>query len=263
MWELITTFISKEAAISIVIAIVAIVVYFVLKKVIKKFIAKQEKNSNISRKKRTYIKLFSNILKYLIFIIAILAILQVNGINVSSLVAGLGVASVIAGLALKDAFGDIIMGINIVVDDYFSVGDVLKIDNVEGKVLQVGLKTTKLKDVNTEDTLIIANRQIIQALKLSNQLDIDIPLPYEEKVVDMEKIIREAMSKIEKLEHVTSIEYRGIKEFGDSAIYYKIRMYCKPEYKAQTKRDANRIIKLELDANNIDIPYQQIDVHNA
>ena len=259
--EQITSFISKEILISIAIAIVAIVVYFILKKVIKKFVLKQEKNSSLSRKKKTYIRLFSNILKYLILIIALLAILQVNGVNVSSLAAGLGVASVIVGIALKDAFGDIIMGINIVVDDYFSVGDVLKIDNVEGKVLQVGLKTTKLIDVNTQDTLIIANRNILKALKISNQLDIDIPLPYEEKVVDMEKIIDDAMSIIEKLEHVTSIEYRGIKEFGDSAIYYKIRMYCKPEYKAQTKRDANRIIKLKFDENNVQIPYTQIDVH--
>ena len=69
------------------------------------------------------------------------------------------------------------------------------------------------------------------------------------------------MHKIEQLEHITYIEYRGIKEFGESAVYYKIRMYCKPEYKAQTKRDANRIIKLELDNNNIAIPYKQIDVH--
>ena len=261
MWEQITKFISKEIIISIVIAIVAIVVYFILKKFIRKIIEKHENNKNVSRKKKTYIKLFSNILKYLILIIAVLAILQVNGVNVSSLVAGLGVASVIVGLALQDAFKDIIMGINIIIDDYFSVGDVLKIDNIEGKVIRVGLKTTKLKDVNTEDEIIIANRQILEALKLSNQLDIDIPLPYEKKVVDMEEIIKTIMSKIETLEHVTSVEYRGIKEFGDSAIYYKIRMYCKPEFKAQTKRDANRIIKLELDTNNIDIPYMQIDLH--
>lgn len=253
--------VNKEICISICIIVFAIIIYFILKKFIKKIIEKQEKNSNISRKRRTYVKLSSNILKYLMIILVILAILQVNGVNVTSLIAGLGLASAIVGLALQDALKDVVMGINIIVDDYFSVGDVLKIDNIEGKVTEVGLKATKLRDVNTQDVIVVANRNIGEAVRLSNQLDIDIPLPYEKKIKEMEAIINEAMNKILKLDHVTDIEYRGINEFADSAIYYKIRLYCKPEYKAQTKRDANRIIKAELDENNISIPYMQIDVH--
>lgn len=263
MLEQIQKLFSNELCISIFIIIGAIIIYFILKKFVKKIIEKQENNKAMTRKRKTYAKLFSSVLKYLIIILAILSILQVNGVNVSSLLAGLGVASAIVGLALQDALKDIVMGVNIIVDDYFSVGDVLKIGNVEGKVIEVGLKTTKLRDVNTNDIFVIGNRNIGEALRLSNQLDIDIPLPYEENIKDMESILHSAMIKIDKLEHVTNVEYRGVKEFGDSAIYYKLRLYCKPDYKAQTKRDANRIIKLELDENNISIPYMQIDVHNA
>ena len=254
---------NKQIIISIAIVICGIVIYFILKKFIKKIIEKQENNSKMTRKRKTYAKLFSSILKYLMIILVIISILQVNGVNVSSLVAGLGLASAIVGLALQDALKDIVMGVNIIVDDYFSVGDVLKIKDIEGKVIEVGLKTTKLKDVNTNDVFVIANRNIGEALRLSNQLDIDIPLPYEENVTEMEEILHIAMKKIQKLEHVTNIEYRGLQHFGDSAIYYKLRLYCKPDFKAQTKRDANRIIKLELDANNIEIPYMQVDIHNC
>lgn len=263
MLENIQKIFSKEIIISVAIVISAIVIYFILKKFIKKIIEKQEKNKNMSRKRKTYAKLFSSILKYLMIILVILSVLQVNGVNVTSLIAGLGVASAIVGLALQDALKDVVMGVNIIVDDYFSVGDVLKINDVEGKVIEVGLKTTKMKDVNTNDVFVIANRNIGEALRLSNQLDIDVPLPYEENIKEMETILHSAMMKIDKLEHVTNVEYRGVKEFGDSAIFYKLRLYCKPDYKAQTKRDANRIIKLELDENDITIPYMQIDVHNA
>ena len=263
MFDNLFKIVNKEICISIVIVISAIIIYFILKKFIKKIIDNQEKNKKMSRKRKTYARLFSSILKYLMIILVILAVLQVNGVNVTSLVAGLGLASAIVGLALQDALKDVVMGVNIIIDDYFSVGDVLKINDVEGKVIEVGLKTTKMKDVNTNDIFVIANRNIGEALRLSNQLDIDIPLPYEEKVVEMEKILHGAMNKIMKLEHVTNIEYRGLKEFGDSAIYYKLRLYCKPDYKAQTKRDANRIIKLELDENGIAIPYMQVDVHNV
>ena len=218
-------------------------------------------NTKIDRKRKTYIKLFNNILKYILIILTVLAIMQVNGINVSSLIAGLGLASAIAGLALQDALKDIIMGVNIIVDDYFSVGDVVRINGVEGKVIEVGLKTTKIRDIYTNDTFVIANRNIGEATNISTQLDIDVPLPYEEKIENMEKVLEQATSKIEQIEEVVKVEYRGLQEFGESAIIYKIRLYCKPEFKPQIKRDANRIIKQELDANNIDIPYMQVDLH--
>lgn len=261
MLEKLQVILKKEICISIAIIIVAIIIYFFAKRIIQRLMNRNIQNTKIDRKRKTYIKLFNNILKYILIVLTALAIMQVNGINVSSLIAGLGLASAIAGLALQDALKDIIMGVNIIVDDYFSVGDVVKINGVEGKVIEVGLKTTKIKDVKTNDIFVVANRNIGEATNISTQLDIDVPLPYEKKVNDMEFILNEAIKKIEQEEGIVRAEYRGIQEFGDSAVFYKIRLYCKPENKPQIKRDANRIIKIELDANNIDIPYTQIDVH--
>ncbi|MBR3162780.1 MAG: mechanosensitive ion channel family protein [Clostridia bacterium] len=254
-------FMKKEIFISIAVIIVAFIVYFLIKKIIHRIMSRNESNSKIDRKRKTYMKLFNNIIKYILIILTVLAVMQINGINVSSLIAGLGLASAIAGLALQDALKDIIMGVNIIVDDYFSVGDVVKIKDVEGKVIEVGLKTTKIKDVKTNDTFVIANRNIGEATNISTQLDIDVPLPYERKVEDIENVLSCAINKIEQMDEIVKTEYRGIQEFGDSAIFYKLRLYCKPEFKPQVKRDANRIIKLELDANNIEIPYTQIDLH--
>lgn len=254
-------FMKKELLISAVIAIVAVVIYFLIKKIIHKLMNKNVANSKIDRKRKTYMKLFNNIIKYILIIVTVLAIMQINGVNVSSLLAGLGLASAIAGLALQDALKDIVMGVNIIVDDYFAVGDVVKINNVEGKVIEVGLKTTKLKDIITNNTFVIANRNIGEATNISTQLDIDVPLPYEKRIEDIESILGHAITKIEQIEDIVKAEYRGLQEFGDSAIFYKIRLYCKPEFKPQIRRDANRIIKLELDENNIDIPYMQIDLH--
>ena len=71
-------------------------------------------------------------------------ILQINGVNVSSIIAGVGVVSVIIGLALQDALKDIIMGVNVLVDDYFSLGDIVKLDDIEGKVVEIGIKNIKI-----------------------------------------------------------------------------------------------------------------------
>lgn len=262
MEEFLSNMMTREKYISIAIIIIGTIIYFISKKIIKKIIIRNENSPRLNKKKKTYLRLFNNILKYVLIIIIALLILQINGVNVTSIIASLGLVSVIAGFALQDALKDVIMGINIVIDDYFSVGDVLKIGDVEGKIIEIGLKSTRMKDINNGNVFVISNRNISEALNLSEQLDIDIPLPYEEKITKIEKIIDTMIEQISKLANVTNIEYKGLNEFADSAIYYKIRIFCKPEHKPQVKRDANRIIKLELDKNNINIPYKQIDIHN-
>ena len=251
--------ISKELIISVIIIILGILIYFIIKSIINRIL---DKRKYVSKKKKTYLKLFNSIFKYLIMAIVVIAVLQVNGINVSSIIAGLGIVSLIAGFALQDALKDIIMGFNIIVDEYYSIGDVIKIDNIEGKVLEVGLKSTKMKDINTNNIFIIANRNISKSHIISTQFDIDIPVPYNEKITRIENIIDDIIKQIKVMKNITDVEYRGLNKFGDSAIYYKIRMYAKAEYQPQLKRDINRIIKLELDRNNIDIPFMQIDIHN-
>ena len=251
--------ISTELIVSLIIVILGFLIYFLLKCLINKIL---DKRKYVSKKKKTYLKLFKSIFKYVILIVVVVLVLQVNGINVTSIIAGLGIASVIAGFALQDAIKDIIMGFNIIVDEYYSVGDVVRIGEIEGKVLELGLKSTKMVDINTNNTFVIANREISKSLVVSTQFDIDIPIPYKEKISRVESIIEEIISQVKDLKNITNIEYRGLNKFGESAIYYKIRMYAKAEYQPQLKRDVNRIIKLELDKNNIDIPYMQVDIHN-
>ena len=251
--------ISLELITSVIVVILGILIYFLLKSIINKIL---DKRKYVSKKKKTYLKLFKSIFKYLILLIVVVVVLQINGINVTSIVAGLGIASVIAGFALQDALKDIIMGFNIIVDEYYGVGDVVKIGDIEGKVLEVGLKSTKMQDINTNNIFIIANREISKSLIKSTQFDIDIPIPYSKKITDIESIIDNITNQVSNMKNITNVEYRGLNKFGDSAIYYKIRMYAKAEYQLQLKRDINRIIKLELDKNNIDIPFMQVDIHN-
>ena len=253
---------SKNFYITVIIIIASFFVYQITKNIINKFISKIKNDTRIDNRKRTYLRLFNSILKYIVIIAIVVIILQVNNINVSSIVAGIGLVSVIAGLALQDALKDIIMGFNIIIDGYFSVGDVLRINDVEGKVIEIGFKATKLQDINTENFFAVANRNIRQALVLSKQLDIDIPVPYELEVETIEPILESITEKISLLENVEDAKYKGVNEFADSATMYKIRIHCNPEFKPQIKRDANRIIKVEFDSNGIHIPYKQVDIHN-
>lgn len=242
---------------SLIIVIISLAVYNILNKIIN---GKSNKFM-ISNKSETYIKMLTSAFRYVIIILTILIILQINNVNVSGMLAGLGIVSVVIGLAIQDALKDIIRGFSILSDDYFQVGDVIKYGEIEAKVLVIGLKTTKVKSIFNQNIISIANRNIEQIEVVSKQLDIEIPLSYELTKQNAESIINECLENIKKNIKIQKCEYRGINKLDESSINYLIRIWCEQETKPQIKRDCLCTIVDTLEKNNIEIPYKQIDIH--
>jgi len=252
---------DKQVYMSLVTIALGIFSYLILRGIIIKFFNKKKAKTKLEKRRLTYFRLISNILKYLILIIVIVIVLQINGFNVASLVTGLGIVSLVAGLALQDALKDIIMGFNLIVDEYFSVGDVVKIGDVEGVVIELGLKATKIKDIRYGNILVIANRNISNAITLSNYNDVDVPLPYESSIKEIDKIMAKIVKEIENIDIINNPRYLGLNKFDESAILYKIVFESKPEDRFQAKREVNRIIKTMLEKEGLSIPYPQLDIH--
>lgn len=259
--EIINNIWSNNLVKSVVVIIVSILIY----KLISKILLKSENKSRgkrVGQKDKTVIRLIKNFMKYAFFIIVLFIILQINGIDVSSLIAGVGVLSIIIGFIVQDAFKDIIRGIDIISDSYFSVGDVVKYGEIEGKVLMVGLKTTKIEDIRNGNVVSIANRNIEQIEVVSNQLYITIPMPYEVKVDKAEKAIKEIIRELDKDERIETCEYKGVNNLSDSSIDYLLCVKSSPKEKLQVRRDCLRTVLLMLDKNKIEVPYKQIDIHS-
>ena len=159
---------------SIVIIVVSIIIYNALIFLITKISEKGTKKLLNTKRGKTYIKLVKSIIRYIFIIITLLVLLQANGINVSSMLAGVGIISVIIGFAVQDALKDIIKGFDIISDDYYQVGDVIKYGDIEGKVISVGIKTTKIEDIRSFNLISISNRNIEQVEVVSHLINIDV-----------------------------------------------------------------------------------------
>ena len=260
--ENIIKFITQSKIIN---SIIVIIVSFAIYRMIKSIISKSEKNDKIkeklNKKSRTYIRMTTSIIRYVFITITALIILQINGIDVSSMLAGVGIASVIIGLAVQDVLKDIIRGFNILSDNYFAVGDVINYGEYTGKVIVIGLRTTKIQDIATDNIISIANRNIEQVQIVSSSLYINFPMSYELPVNKAEEIIDEIMSEVKKSNDVQEITYKGVKELADSSIKYLLKVVCVPEKRLQVGRDVLGCILRILEKNNIQVPYNQIDVH--
>lgn len=258
-------FINNLFQSKIVNSIIIIVVSFTIYRIVKSISAKSEKNNKIkdklNKKSRTYIKMTNSIIRYVFIIITVLVLLQINGVDVSSMLAGVGIASVIIGLAVQDALKDIIRGINIISDGYFSLGDVVTYGEYTGKVLAIGLRTTKIQDIATDNIISIANRNIEQVQIVSNSLYVNFPMPYELPVDTAEEVIQDIMEEIKQVNDVEEVSYKGVKELAESSIKYLLKIVCIPERRLQVKRDALGCILRVLEKNNINVPYKQIDIH--
>lgn len=248
---------SPKLWISICIIIACIILWRFSKKGIEHFFIKE----NTKGRKATNTGVGLAILKALIFIIGIITILQVNDINVSSLVTGLGIIGIIVGFALQDILKDLLMGTYIIWDHFFMLGDVIKYGNIEGKVLSFNIKVTKLQDINTGNILTISNRNISQAEVLSDWQVILVPAPYDIPAVRMRDICRIICTEIEKIDLVTSCEFQGADQFDDSKINYRLLLHCPPEYHNPVRRKAYGVIQDVFAAHDIQIPYNQLDVH--
>lgn len=246
--------------------IIYILLGWIVYQIIKGIIIRNTKRLKKKRQK-TMQKLIQNIVKYVIIILVGATILNILGVNVTSIVAGLGVVSVILSLALKDVMQDILAGLSIIFEDQFDIGDLVEINGFTGTVIDLGLKSTKIKSY--ENTIkIISNRSIIEVINYSKtnpNVIIDIPIPYEidnkqtDKVID--KIIKRTEKEVETLKG--NIENWGLNEFKDSCISYRIFVPVKQETQFSTKRRINRIIKEEFDKENISVPYNIIEVKNG
>ena len=224
---------------------------------------KEQKNSKIlsNKKNKTFIRMLKSIIGYTIAIFATLVILQIFGIDVTSMLAGVGIASIVIGFALQDALKDIFRGFEIISDGYYNIGDVIKFGDNMGQVQSISLRTTKLQDINTMNIVSIANRNIDQVEIVSGYLYIPIPLPYELKVEDAEPILHEIIKHLSRHEGITSAKYQGVTAFAESSLNYQIVVTCDPMSRLQIRRDCLRTIVTTLEEHKIHIPYNQLDIH--
>lgn len=246
----------KNIVSTIVVILIAVLVYLILRRPAKRILGLQKNNRS-----STFLTMIGSFFRTLFFTVVFLIILQINGVDVSNLIAGLGIASVIMGLAIQDTLKDVIRGVSIISDDYYEVGETVTIGDITGTVMSVGIRSTKIRDAATGNVVTFANRNIERASKAGVKFGIIVPLPYDLKLKKAEEIMNEIAEKANALEDVSELKYVGVEEFAESAIEYKLFGSSNPKRRIQAKRAVRHLVLEVLEEHHVSIPYPQIDVH--
>lgn len=206
------------------------------------------------------------LLKYVMYFILIVLILTLFGVTAASVVAVVGSAGLTLGLALQGSLSNFAGGVLILLLKPFKVGDYIKEDTHgnEGTVEEISIFYTRLLTVD-HNMIVIPNGTLANS-SLTNitctdkrRIDLEFGIAYDADL----KLAKEVIQKQAEAEESRIAEEEMtvfVSELGASEVKIGLRIFVKTEdyWKARWRLIEN--IKLALDACQIEIPYQKIDV---
>jgi len=217
---------------------------------------------------RSMTGLFVSLVKFLGFIVGGVWALSILGVNLTGIFASLGVASLIIGFGAQSLIEDAVTGIFIIFEGQYQVGDIIVLDGFRGTVKHIGIRTTCIQDtggnqkiVNNSDIRNIQNRS-----KCSSIAVCDLSISYDTDIREVEKVLAATLPKLHakysKL-FLAAPRYLGVESLGESSVVLRIVADVAEEDFFLGYRTLNREMKLMCDANNIEIPFNQLVVHQA
>lgn len=168
-------------------------------------------------------------------IILLLALDNVPGVEVDTLLASLGVGGIAVALAVQNVLADLFASLSISLDKPFVIGDFIIVDNYLGSIEHVGLKTTRIRSLSGEQ-LVFANNDLLNSRirnykrMLERRAVFTIGVVYQtppEKLRKIPPMIREIIESQEK----TRFDRAHFKEFGNFSLNFEIVYYIlAPDY---------------------------------
>jgi len=278
LWQSITSWFSQHGVAILLIALAAYISSKVLGLIIPPAIHNvtnfRNKDTSSQEEIHKRASMLSNFLIHvgqaIIIIIVVFMILSEFGIDITPMLAGAGVVGLAVGLGAQKFIGDLVNGICIIVDDYYSVGDVVTIAGISGLVEEVNIRRTILRDMNGV-VHIIPNSEIKIASNLTknwSRVNINIPVSYSEdldRVIDVLNKVGLQLSLDEKFKDmiITAPQVLRVDNFADSAIEIKMLGDTKPIKQWEVTGELRKRIKKAFDEENIEIPWPHIKVYSG
>ncbi|NEQ38659.1 MAG: mechanosensitive ion channel [Okeania sp. SIO3I5] len=205
--------------------------------------------------------------RYGLIFLGILIILQLWGIDISSLAIIASVLGVGIGFGLQNIANNFISGIILVFERPIQLGDFIQVGNLVGIVEKIGLRSTYITTLD-KVSLIVPNSRFIENEVLNwshgnpiSRMKIPIGVAYGSNIKLVRKAILEvAKSHPEVLLHPSPQLW--FQEFGDSSLNFDLLIWTRePRKQYKLKSDLNYRIEASLRKYKIEIPFPQRDLH--
>ena len=169
------------------------------------------------------------IARLLIFTVVVLLALENLGVNITALVAGLGIGGIAIALAVQTVLGDLLASLAITLDKPFVIGDWLRVDDIEGTVEHIGIKSTRVRSFSGEQ-IILSNADLLRS-RVRNlgrmperRALFTIGVAYDTQPSSLQRI-PELVRSVVQAQPSARFEYCILRGFGESALNFEICYY--------------------------------------
>jgi small-conductance mechanosensitive channel len=203
-----------------------------------------------------------------IWAMALLLALDNLGVQIKPLLTGLGIGGVAVALAVQSVLGDVLASMSIALDKPFAVGDSLAVDDIQGTVEHIGVKSTRLRSISGEQ-IILANADVLKARvrnygrmrerRSAFRLNVTYDTPPEKL-----RAIPAAVRELIESQPQTRFDRCNFLAFGDWALQFETVYYVTvSDYKtyANLQQSINIAIVERFAALGVDIAFATHSLH--
>ena len=210
------------------------------------------------------------LLKYLIWSISIVLMLNTLGVKVTILLASSAALLVGLGLGVQQIFQDVVSGIFLLFEGTIEIGDVLQVDGLIAKVQTIGLRTST---VLTRDgvNMIIPNHKFINENVVNwshaqnpTRFQVTVGVSYDS---DLEKVREVLLNTTFELKEAIkdNPKYKPsvrIMDFADSSVNFEVHFWSHEQFWIENAKSELRfLIGKRFKEHGISIPFPQRDLH--
>lgn len=187
------------------------------------------------------------------------------GIDVTALVAGLSIAGIALGFAARDSLENFISGVTILVDEPFSVGDYIEVENQYGQVDEITLRSTRVRTVRNEimvlpNTFMITNRLVNHTKRNTIRVDVDFGIAYKEYPSQAREVVLSLCENDDRILSTPS-PTAVVTEMAGSSVNMKLRFYLRdPSTEVPMRWEYTEKVREALREADIEIPFPHMQL---
>ncbi|HET6924328.1 MAG TPA: mechanosensitive ion channel family protein [Candidatus Saccharimonadales bacterium] len=258
---------------------IAIVVQMISRRltqnVVRRVVSHHHFPNKLDEKKRedTIINILDTLVAIVIWLIAILIVLDDMGVNLAALATGAGLFGIIIGLGAQNTIKDFLGGLFVLIENQYRVGDVVTLaggttgTGTSGVVEDISLRSTKLRDmegnlniVRNGEASVITNRTINYS-----SVVIDVLVPYEADIDKVEQVMNEvgiALAGTDEFKSLTveAIQFLRIDSFTPNGATARAVGKVAPAAQWNTAGAYRRRLLPAFAKAGIHVPYAQVEV---
>jgi moderate conductance mechanosensitive channel len=202
-----------------------------------------------------------SILSFLVFTIGFIMVLQTLGLDIAPVLTGAGIAGVAVGFGAQNIVKDFLSGMFMILEDQYGVGDYIDTGLAIGTVEAVGLRTTRLRDV--DGTIwYLRNGEIVRIANFNqgwSRVVVDVPISYAASLSQAQEVLLNAAQAVAADERYAAAvleppEVWGVQSYEEKWLTLRVVIRTKARESDPVARALRLALKAALDAHGIASP---------